>query len=216
MEDAKKESWSKSSEPNMKSHPWKWGGLSVLLGLGVFGFSGNAYRIWQFSATLPPPQPADYAIVLGAASYGPLPSPVFARRIEQGVALYRQGLVKKLIFTGGPGHPTQAQVAKEYASQYQIPEEDLWLEERSQNTWENLKFSVGLTPEGREARYLLVSDGWHLKRAQEMAKDLGISCQSVAVDPSSYRSWETSLPFLLRETAALFYYRIKKLVTGSY
>ncbi len=216
MEGAKKESWSKYSEPKIKSPVWKWGGLGVILGLGVFSLSGSTYRIWQFAATLQPPRPADYAIVLGAASYGPLPSPIFARRIEQGIALYRQGLVKKIIFTGGPGHPTQAQVAKEYARQYQIPEEDIWLEDRSRNTWENLNFSVNLTPEGREASYLLVSDGWHLKRAQEMAEDLGLSCQSVAVAPSSYRSWETSFPFLLRETAALFYYRIKKIFTGSY
>ncbi|MBP6216171.1 MAG: YdcF family protein, partial [Luteimonas sp.] len=47
--------------------------------------------------------PADAIIVLGAAAYDAVPSPVFKARIEHGLDLYRSGLAGTLIFTGGYG-----------------------------------------------------------------------------------------------------------------
>ena len=44
---------------------------------------------------------SDAAIVLGAGIKQDQPSPVFRERINHGVNLYKEGVVKKLIFTGG-------------------------------------------------------------------------------------------------------------------
>ena len=47
---------------------------------------------------------ADAAIVLGAAVWGNQVSPVFKERINHAINLYRQGRIRKLIFTGGQGN----------------------------------------------------------------------------------------------------------------
>jgi vancomycin permeability regulator SanA len=47
--------------------------------------------------------PADAAIVLGAAVFDDVPSPVFQERIRHAVGLYRSGQVRTLIMTGGTG-----------------------------------------------------------------------------------------------------------------
>ena len=69
-----------------------------------------AARIYSFSSTRSN-QPADAAIVLGAAVWSAVSLPVFRERINHGIDLYRKGKVRKLIFTGGqgnPGEPTES------------------------------------------------------------------------------------------------------------
>jgi vancomycin permeability regulator SanA len=61
---------------------------------------------------------ADAAIVLGAAVWSKQVSPVFRERINHAIDLYRQGKVRKIIFTGGQGNkdePTEAAAARQYA-----------------------------------------------------------------------------------------------------
>ena len=48
-------------------------------------------------------QEADVAIVLGAATYYDEVSPVYRERLNHGIRLYQQGLIDKLIVTGGYG-----------------------------------------------------------------------------------------------------------------
>lgn len=65
------------------------------------------------------PARSDCAIVLGAAVYGAAPSPVFEERIRHALDLYRRGLVRKLIFTGGAGpgaRYAESTVAATYAA----------------------------------------------------------------------------------------------------
>ena len=59
-------------------------------------------------------QPADAAIVLGAAVFKDVPSPVFEERIRHAVDLYQSGQVRFLVMTGGLGsadHVTEADLA---------------------------------------------------------------------------------------------------------
>ena len=44
---------------------------------------------------------ADAAIVLGAASWGKNPSPIFKERINHAIWLYKNNFIDKIIFTGG-------------------------------------------------------------------------------------------------------------------
>src|SRR5687767_4853100 len=61
-----------------------------------------ASRIYSFR-NVRSDAPADAAIVLGAAVWTTQVSPVFRERINHGIDLYRNGKVRKLIFTGGQG-----------------------------------------------------------------------------------------------------------------
>ena len=69
--------------------------------------------------------PVDAAIVLGAAAWGNNPSPVFKERINHAIRLYRQGLCRYIIITGGkgfPDEPGESVIGKKYALKNGIPE----------------------------------------------------------------------------------------------
>ena len=87
---------------------------------------------------------ADVAIVLGAGVNKNKLSPVFEERIKHGIWLYKGGFVDKLIFTGGKGKKkeySEASVAKEYAIKNSVPSKDIFIEEKSTITQENLFYA---------------------------------------------------------------------------
>ena len=149
---------------------------------------------------------ADVAIVLGAAASENGPSPVYRERLNQGIRLYRQGYVNKLILTGGVAEGntrSDAAIGGEYVVEQGVPPEDILLEEFSTITEENLKYSADIMrTEGFDSA-LIVSDPLHMKRAMLLAKDAGIAAYSSPTSTTRYRSFGVKLQFLARE---LFYY----------
>lgn len=157
---------------------------------------------------------ADVAIVLGAGVFGKEPSPVFRERIKHAIWLYKNKFVKKLIFTGGKGKGkkySEANVAKNYALKNSIPCEDIFTEELSTITRENLLYASKILKENNLDSVILVSDPLHMKRAMLMAKDCGLNALSSPTPTSRYISMKSKLSFLAREVffyTAYIIYRI--------
>jgi uncharacterized SAM-binding protein YcdF (DUF218 family) len=150
------------------------------------------------------PARADVAIVLGAAVRPDgAPSPVLAARIDHGVALYRQGAVLRLLFTGGrgKGQPlSEAAVSRAYAARRGVPVTAMLSEERSRTTKQNMAQAQAVMQAAGLRSALLVSDPLHLPRALRMARDVGIDAQPSPTPTSRYRSWWARSSFLLRES----------------
>ena len=145
---------------------------------------------------------SDCAIVLGAAAYGNRPSPVFEERIRHGIALYRTGLVSKIIFTGGYGtgaSHAESEVAAAYAAREGVPETDILTELRSRTTQQNLAEAKLLMDAHGFRTAILVSDPLHMRRAMWMAGDLGIAAVPSPTPTTRYRSLKTKLEFLRHE-----------------
>ncbi len=112
------------------------------------------------------PVRADLAMVFGAANEEDL-----ARRTHQGVRLYREGYVPRLLVTGGGvlarAWPEAARMA-DLARQLGVPEPDLLVESRSNTTFANARYSLDLLRErgllDELATVLLVSSEWHMRR----------------------------------------------------
>src|SRR5438552_2413903 len=82
-------------------------------------------------------RPADLAVVLGARVYADgRPSDALADRVRTACQLYREGLVGKLLFSGGPGdgkvHETESM--KRLAIQLGVNPRDILLDEAGLNT----------------------------------------------------------------------------------
>ena len=157
---------------------------------------------------------SDVAIILGAGTYGDEVSPVFRERINHGIWLYENGFVDYLIFTGGVGEgntKSDALVAKEYAISKSVPEEVIFIEEKSTITEENLEYAKKIMDENAFRNAIIVSDPLHMKRAMLMAKDYGIEGVSSPTTTSMYKSIKTKIPFLLREEFFYIGYRIVRL-----
>jgi uncharacterized SAM-binding protein YcdF (DUF218 family) len=150
--------------------------------------------------------PADAAVVLGAAVWSADVSPVFRERINHGIDLYRKGKVRKLIFTGGqgnPGEPTESSAAKKYALKNGVPAQDILIEEKSHNTFENIVYAKELAGRHGIKRVLIVSDPLHMKRAMAMAADVGLAADPSPTPSTRYQGLGSQLSLLAHET---YYY----------
>jgi len=173
-----------------------------LFGLGLFWLLGVAgWIVWM--GTRDQAQSADAIVVLGAAAYDAVPSPVFRERIEHGLALYRRGEAPRLIFTGGyGGHGArfaESEVARRYAIRHGVPEEAIWIETNSQTTCQNLLEARLIMQEQGLNRVIVVSDPLHLSRALRLSHQLGINAIASPTPSSRFRSMKPWLNFLAKE-----------------
>lgn len=153
---------------------------------------------------------ADAVIVLGAGTWGNEPSPVFKERINHGIWLYKNGYVNKLIFTGGKVENQEfsdAFIAKEYALKQSIPNEDIFIEEKSTITQENISNSVQILKDNNLSTVIIVSDPLHMKRAMLMAKDHHLTAYSSPTPTTKYVSTKSKVAFLAREVFFYIGYR---------
>ena len=145
---------------------------------------------------------SDVAIVLGAGTSNGEVSPVYRERINHGIWLYENDYVDYLILTGGIGegnNASDAYIAKQYALSKSVPEQAIFIEEKSTITEENLENAKAIMNENSFDTAIIVSDPLHMKRAMLMAGDYGIDACSSPTPTTMYRSFKTKIPFLARE-----------------
>jgi uncharacterized SAM-binding protein YcdF (DUF218 family) len=167
-----------------------------------------AASIWNYGAQDHAVK-SDYAIVLGAAAYHKNPSPVFKERIDHAILLYHQGLVSKIIFTGGYGVGApyaESEVAEKYALRNGVKKVDILIETRSRSTVNNLIEAKALMNSGGLNTAIIISDPLHLKRASIIAKNLNIAAVTSPTPTSRYRSFKAQFKFLVREVYFYHYY----------
>jgi uncharacterized SAM-binding protein YcdF (DUF218 family) len=176
--------------------------LFVIIGVIVAVLGYSAWGIYAYSQRSYAIQ-ADAAVVLGAAAWGEDPSPVFRERINHAITLYRDGVVRKIVFTGGqgdPSEPPEAIVAKRYALEHDVPEGDILVETLSRTTQQNLYYARQVARQNALNTMLIVSDPLHMKRAILIARDLGLEAYPSPTPTTRYRSMGSRLAFLGRET----------------
>lgn len=162
---------------------WWW--LALVPAIPVFVALWVAASVW-ISAGRSSHRSSDAAIVLGAAVWTDEPSPVFRERINHAVDLYRQGAVRKIIFTGGLAEGdtlSEAEAAERYALGKGVPAEDILLETSSTATLGNLRCAKPVAEEHGLTTFLIVSDPLHMRRAMRMAADQGLDARPNADDP---------------------------------
>ena len=145
---------------------------------------------------------SDVAIVLGAGTSNGEVSLVYRERINHGIWLYENDYVDYLILTGGIGegnNASDAYIAKQYALSKSVPEQAIFIEEKSTITEENLENATAIMDENSFDTAIIVSDPLHMKRAMLMAGDYGIDACSSPTPTTMYRSFKTKIPFLARE-----------------
>jgi len=150
---------------------------------------------------------ADAAVVFGARAYADgSPSRALADRVRTGVVLWREGLVPRLVFSGGPGdgsvHETEAM--RRLAVSLGVPEEAILLDRDglcTAATARNLRRIAGV--QGFE-RILAVSHAFHLPRIKMAFRREGLEVCTV---PAVQTRPLTRMPYLMaREVAAYWAY----------
>ncbi|HSH05392.1 MAG TPA: YdcF family protein [Anaerolineae bacterium] len=185
--------------------------IMLLALLGLILLLVPAWQVYSF-AQLDQTQPADAAIVLGAAVFRNRPSPAFRARIDHAINLYDQGYVDYLIFTGGLGNRdslTEAEVARNYAIDQGVPPDHILFENESTDTISNLQ-NVGQLVATNENlnTFILVSTPFHMKRASLIADAVGLQTYSSPTRTTRWRSSYTKFRAYSREVAALIWYYV--------
>lgn len=148
---------------------------------------------------------SDVAVILGAAVWSKSkPSPLFASRINKANNLYNAGIAKKLQVTGGnaPGELSEALVAYRSLIKLGVDSSDIWIEEKTATTSEQIAFIKDrLVKEKNLKNILIISDQFHLKRVIEICKFYNLEAEGVASDLQL--SWANSIIYRFKDSIAL-------------
>jgi len=149
----------------------------------------------------------DAIVVLGAAQWNGRPTDVLRARLDHALDLYEGGFAPYVIVTGGKQAGdayTEAETSRNYLVERGVPEAAILLENTSHNTWGNIE-GIHQIEAARDIHSLLiVSDGFHLFRAEMMARHAGFEVHSSAAPGSPIGKWSTNeFSYVLRETAGV-------------
>lgn len=109
-------------------------------------------------------------------------------RAVQAIELYKRGIIKKIFFTGGSGsilHPDMKEgiFAKRFLITMGIPEEDILIENESNNTRENALFTKQIIdtaiPNGK---FLLITSAFHMRRSLGCFEKAGLKVDYYSTD----------------------------------
>ncbi len=157
-------------------------------------------------------RPADAVVVFGARVYADgRVSDALADRVRTGCTLYRDGLVRKVIFSGGPGdgavHETEGM--RRMAVGLGVPLEDILLDEQGLNTQATARNTCEMFDKHGLRTVLVVSHFYHLPRIKLTYQRQGREVYTVPAR-ETYRL--TALPlYMMREVAALWVYYLRPL-----
>jgi uncharacterized SAM-binding protein YcdF (DUF218 family) len=175
---------------------------AVLLG-------GTAFRVWQV-ARVDDSRPADAVVVLGAAQYDGEPSSIFSWRLRHAQELYEEGVAPLIVTTGGGrvgDVTTEAEAGRDYLVGRGVPAEAVLAVGEGSDTLGSLRAVAAAGAEWGDV--VLVSDPWHSLRSRTMARDLGLDAwTSPTRSGPVVQTRETQVRYILRETAALLFYRL--------
>jgi uncharacterized SAM-binding protein YcdF (DUF218 family) len=152
-------------------------GVLLLAVLGAGGWVIWVYSEIEHYAGIDQARPADAIAVFGAAEYDGRPSPVLRARLEQGLALYRQGLAPLIVTLGGSGDPTHSEggVGHDFLMAQGVPESRIIAETQSRTTAESARRLAAIAEANHLHSIIAVSDGTHLFRIHQLCESYGLT-----------------------------------------
>lgn len=215
----------KSRRFNPFAWVWRRRYLRYPMLLGVLGASLYValwLMIWQHARTVlthPPTQVADVAMVFGNRAYlNGAPNPCLTGRVDEGVRLADNGLANALLFSGGrdiEDNRVEAQVMETHArAQGYVGE--VWREEASRSSLENMQLSAAIVSEKKARSVILVSEPYHLWRIQRLVErgylGEGLTVQYAAAPSYCWNTWGMFFKGSLREPLAV----VANFISGYY
>lgn len=148
-------------------------------------------------------------------------------RADKAIALYKEGLLKRILISGGIGFlntdrsiPEAAKI-EEYLLANGISKKDILLEQNSRNTYENILFSLQLLKENYDLnrlRLALISSDYHVRRCQETMRKqsenkitlYGVGAKNGRTDKENWMHSLVGRKNVYQEAFLLLYYAKQK------
>ncbi|MAO72163.1 MAG: hypothetical protein CMD02_06650 [Flavobacteriales bacterium] len=194
----------------------------------------QAYNMWEDTpkSISEITQNYDYGIVLGGFSgYDKHKNRVefndCGDRLFYSIQLFKSGKIKNILISGGNGQLLnngymESEWARDFLIHCGIPDENILIENKSRNTWENALYTSDLLQQAKNKKLLLITSSWHMKRAKfcfnknnmnvdlfttdYTKKDIKLNIEYLLFPNStSFVRWET----LIKEFVGNIVYKIK-------
>lgn len=152
----------------------------------------------------------DAIVVLGAAQYDGRPSPQLRARLDHVVTLWNLPVAPVVVVTGGKqtgDRFTEAEASRDYLVSRGLPVEVIVIESRGESTYQSLEAVRDEARVNQWQRVVLVSDPYHLKRAQLVAAELGMAAE-VSATRAGVVSGSSALRRNVREALGIMVGRI--------
>lgn len=182
--------------------------LSICVGIGLILAVITGVFIWQAGIGDPNVQ-CDYVVVLGAGVNGTVPSLSLQDRLDAAYAYLIEHPDTICIVSGGKGNGediSEAECMARELTAMGIPQQQIWLEDQSTTTRENLRFSMELIEKrtgSRPTEIGLVTSEYHQFRANRFAAEQGVKALGIPAETS----WlSLRINYFLREIVAVWYY----------
>ncbi|NCB63448.1 MAG: YdcF family protein [Clostridia bacterium] len=182
--------------------------LAALAALLIVGFGILEVVIITGDRTERKEEP-DAVVVLGAQVYSWGPSILLGDRLDTACDYLKDHPDIPVIVSGGQGpdeHATEASVMRDYLLAKGVDPGRIWVEEKSHNTNENLRYTRellearGIDPGA--AHLTVVSNGFHLTRVRMLAERQGLNISTLAAPsthfPSKVQSYIREAPALVK------------------
>lgn len=160
--------------------------LQAALAVAVLVAAANVVVLVGGRSAGPSAVEADCALVLGAAVRRGRPTDVLKDRLDESLALYRAGRVRKILVSGD--HHTaeydEPNTMRRYLEAAGVPPADIFMDHAGLDTYSSVwraKHVFGAR------RVIVVTQQFHLSRAVWCSRALGMEAEGVAADRHLYR-----------------------------
>lgn len=175
----------------------------VLLGLSII-YAVVTSGLMINSANKKPSDVNTTLIVLGCKVDGTLPSKSLYRRLLAAETYLKENPSVKCVVSGGKGHNegiSEALCMYNYLTQNGISENRIFMEDKSTNTDENIRYSMQIIEKNNlNSKVTIVTDGYHQFRASIIAKRNSVNLSGAV---SANTPIEVLITYWVREWVAI-------------
>ncbi|MFG2131888.1 vancomycin high temperature exclusion protein [Streptomyces sp. NPDC048751] len=130
----------------------------------------------------------DVAVVFGAGLWDGEPSPYLAHRLDAAATLYREGRIKVVLVTGDNSREDydEPDAMRAYLTRHGVPDARIVSDYAGFDTWDSC---VRARKVFGVHRAVLISQGFHIRRAVALCQEAGVVSYGVGVDAKHDVTW---------------------------
>jgi len=158
----------------------------------------------------PDTKSVDAIVVMGAAQYDGVPSPLLASRLQHALDLWKLKQAPVIAVTGGKragDRFTEGDTSRRWLTDRGVPAANIIVESVGHSTWESIENLAPFLNKARVHSVVVVSSSWHVQRAELSLEELGFQARSSA-SPDGVLSGSSEKSKLIREIAGVSLGRI--------
>ncbi|MBJ7294489.1 MAG: YdcF family protein [Ilumatobacteraceae bacterium] len=179
--------------------------LTIGVCLALASYVGIAAVTLTWAGTHQYTKTVDVIVVMGAAQYDGVPSPLLASRLQHALDLWKQKQAPVIAVTGGKragDRFTEGDTSRQWLTDRGVPAANIIVESVGHSTWESIENLAPLLNNANAHSVVVVSSSWHVQRAELSLEELSFRAHSSA-SPDGVLSGSSEKSKLIREIAGV-------------